>query len=58
MVEDALGQGGVAGQFLDPGTAELAMVAAMGLRTDFIWMDGTMTPWDQANVHAFFGRHH
>jgi branched-chain amino acid aminotransferase len=24
----------------------------MGLRTDFIWMDGTMTPWDQANVHV------
>lgn len=24
----------------------------MGLRTDFIWMDGTLTPWDQANVHV------
>ncbi len=24
----------------------------MGLRTDFIWMDGTMTPWDEANVHV------
>lgn len=24
----------------------------MGIRTDFIWMDGTLTPWDQANVHV------
>ena len=24
----------------------------MGLRTDFIWMDGTLVPWDQANVHV------
>ncbi|WP_428569668.1 MAG: branched-chain amino acid transaminase [Solidesulfovibrio sp. DCME] len=24
----------------------------MGLRTDFIWMDGTLMPWDQANVHV------
>ncbi len=24
----------------------------MGLRTDFIWMDGTLTPWDQAKVHV------
>ncbi len=24
----------------------------MGVRTDFIWMDGAMVPWDQANVHV------
>jgi branched-chain amino acid aminotransferase len=24
----------------------------MGLRTDFIWMDGTLTPWEEANVHV------
>ena len=24
----------------------------MGLRTDFIWMDGMVTPWDEANVHV------
>jgi len=24
----------------------------MGLRTDFIWMDGMMTPWEEANVHV------
>ena len=24
----------------------------MGLRTDFIWMDGMLTPWDEANVHV------
>lgn len=24
----------------------------MGLRTDFIWMDGALIPWDQANVHV------
>jgi len=24
----------------------------MGLRTDFIWMDGMLTPWEEANVHV------
>src|ERR1700739_1971858 len=27
------------------------LLAASGLRTDQIWMDGALVPYDQANVH-------
>ena len=28
------------------------LLAASGLRTDKIWMDGGLVPYDQANVHV------